>query len=414
MENIKIKEVGTRELWEQFSKKPLDVYASAAQRMKDAGIEELPTLTRALEEISPTQKGDTLDAFERMLLEANIRTKSDATAGYWASNAGEFSRNAGTKALLSEFVCRTWRGVSHAMSSQNRAVLLSDDGVVGSFERPYADAMTPRINQQIAPAIPLSELVGMTTSINSDSYRSYFLTYNAEQLRKYRVGESADIPIATLVGSEHTTKLHKYGRGIQASYEDLRRMRVDKMAWYIRLMALQTEIDKVAAALAIIVAGDGNANTAATNYNLTTLDSGTTANNLTVKAWLSFKMKFQQPYVLTTALMNEDIALKVALLNTGSANVPLVAANLGNLGLGVQPINQFADNVRYGWTSEAPANVIVGFDKRFALERVVEIGSEISEMDRYITNQTQILTFTEVEGYASIDGNAAKTLTLSA
>lgn len=412
--DIKTKELGTRELWEQFSKKPLDVYASAAQRMKDDGIEELPTLSRALEEISPTQKGDNLDAFERLMLEAGIRTKSDATAGYWASNAGEFSRNAGTKALLTEFVARQWRKVSHAMSSQNRAVLLSDDGIVGSFERPYADAMTPRVDQQIAPAIPLSELVGMTTAINSDSYRSYFLTYDAEKLRKYRVGESADIPIATLVGSEHTTKLHKYGRGIQASYEDLRRMRVDKLAWYIQLMALQTEIDKVAAALAIIVAGDGNSNTAATNYNLTTLDSGTTANNLTVKAWLAFKMKFAQPYVLTTALMREDIALKVALLNTGSANVPLVAANLGNLGLGVQPINQFADNVRYGWTSEAPANVIVGFDKRFALERVTEIGSEISEMERYITNQTQIMTFTEVEGYAVIDGNAAKTLTLSA
>lgn len=411
---IEIKEVGTRELWEQFQKNPLNVYASAAERMKDAGIEEMPTMSRALEEVSPTQKGDTLDTFERLLLEAGIRTKSDPTAGYWASNAGSFLRNAGTKALLTEFVARQWRKVSHAMSSGNRAILLSDDGVVGSFERPYSDAQTVRLSQRIEPAIPLSELVGMTTAIDSDSYRSYYLDYSATSGRTYRVGESAGIPIATITGSEHNVKLHKYGRGIRASYEDLRRMRVDKLAWFIQVQALQTEIDKVAAAMTVIVAGDGNANTAATNYNLTTLDSGTTANNMTVKAWLAFKMKFASPYTLTTALMREDIALKVALLNTGSANVPLVAANLGNLGLGVQPINQFADNVRYGWTSDAPANVIVGFDKRFALERVTEIGSEISEMERYITDQTQVMVMTEVEGYSILDGNAAKTLTVSA
>lgn len=409
---IKIKEIGTRELWDQFQKNPLNMYAGAAQRMKDDGIEEMPTMSRALEEISPSQKGDTLDTFERLLLEAGIRTKSDPTAGYWASNAGAFLRNAGTKALLTEFVARQWRKVSYAMSE--RAILLSSDGVVGSFERPYSDATSVRLRERIEPAIPLSELVGMTTAIDSDSYRSYYLDYSAESGRSYRVGESAGIPIATITGSANNVTLHKYGRGIRASYEDLRRMRVDKLAWFIQVMALQTEIDKVAAALAVIIAGDGNANTAATNYNLTTLDSATTANNMTVKAWLAFKMKFASPYTLTTALMNEDIALKIALLNTGSANVPLVAANLGNLGLGVQPINQFADNVRYGWTADAPANVVVGFDKRFALERVTEIGSEISELERYITDQTQVLVMTEVEGYSILDGHAAKTLTLSA
>lgn len=411
---IKIKEVGTRELWEQFQRNPIGVYAGAAQRMKDAGIEEMPTMSRALEEISPTEKGDTLDAFERMMLEAGIRTKSDATAGYWASNAGSFNRNPGTKALLTEFVARNWRKVSHAMTAGNRAVLLSDDGVVGSFERPYSDVMTPRMSQMIAPAIPLSELVGMTTAIDSDSYRSYYLTYDAEKLRQYRVGESADIPIASLVGAERTIKLHKYGRGLQASYEDLRRMRVDKLAWYIQFMALQTEIDKVAAALAVIVAGDGNANTAATSYNLTTLDAAAVSGTLSLKGWIAFKMKFASPYVLTTTLATEAIALQQAMLNTGSANVPLIAANLGNLGLGMQPINQFADNVRYGWTSEAPANKIVGIDKRFALERVTEIGSEISEMDRFITNQTQIITMTEVEGYAVVDANASKILVVNA
>ena len=410
---IEIQTVGTTDLWRTFSENPLGFYQGVAKRMKDANIKDAPTISRALEMASPTeQKGD-LDAFERMLQQAGIRTVSDPVSGYWASSAEEFTRTPAARMLATEFFARQWRKASFA-NRQERAILLSGDALVGSFERPYADAMRPRESQQIAPAIPLAELVAMTTAIDSDAYRSYYLTYNAAQLRSYRVGESAEIPIATVASSEHTVRLHKYGRGMRASYEDLRRMRVDKLAWHIRMMAVQAEIDKVAAAITTLVNGDGNSGTTPTSYNLTTLDSGASAGTLTVKGWLSFKMQFAQPYVLTTSLSTEAITLQQVMLNTGSANVPLVAANLGNLGTGMQPINTFADTTRYGWTSDAPANKIVGFDNRFALERVTEIGSQISEMERYVTNQTQEIVMSEVEGYSILDGNATKILTVNA
>jgi hypothetical protein len=317
---------------------------------------------------------------------------------------------------LTEFVARQWRKVSFGMQQQERATFLSSSGIAGSFERPYIDAMAPRQNQQIAPAIPLSELVAMTTAIDGDTYRSYYLTYDATALRKYRVGETADIPIADLVGAEHTISLKKYGRGLRASYEVLRRMRVDKLSYYIQMMAVQAEIDKVVGALDVLINGDGNSNTTPTTHNLTTLDSTATAGTLTLKGWLAFKFKFVQPYVLTTALMQEAVALQLALLNTGSGNIPLatIPSGQGALGTGLTPINQFADNVRYGWTSDAPSLKIVAFDKRFALERVTEVGSEISEMERFILNQTQVLTFTEVEGYACLDSNGTKILNVNA
>lgn len=411
---IEIKAVGTRELWEQFQAKPVDTYNTVANRMLESGIEDAPTLSRVLEVISPSEKGDQLDAFERLMLEAGIRTKSDPISGYWASNASTFTRNAGTKALFTEFCARQWRKVSYGMSE--RSIFLGSDGIAGSFERPYADAMGARPSQRIAPAIPLSELVSMTTPIDSDAYRSYYLTYDATALRRFRVGESADIPIAKLTGAEHTIRLKKYGRGIQASYEDLRRMRVDKLAFYIQWMALQSEIDKVAAALDVLVNGDGNSGTAPTTHSLTAMDAAASAGTLTLKGWLNFKMQFANPYAVSTALMTAATALQLALLNAGSANIPLVTipGGAGGLGTSLTPINQFADSVRYGWTSDAPALQIVAFDNRFALERVTEIGSEISEMERYITNQTQIMTMTEVEGYATIDGYATRILNVNA
>ena len=141
-------------------------------------------------------------------------------------------------------------------------------------------------------------------------------------------------------------------------------MRVDKLAMQIRFMAIQSEIDKVAAALVIIVSGDGNSGTSATTYNLTTLDTAASAGTLTLKGWLSFKKKFANPYFITTALMQEAVALQLELLNMGSGNVPLVQVE-GLTAMGrLAPINQTADAVRYGWDSNVTALTIVGIDRR--------------------------------------------------
>lgn len=383
---------------------------SAIELHREAVKAGMP-LGRHLEVLDPSGKDSTLDAFGRQLREANIVTRSDPKAGYWASNASLFFETDAGRALYPEFFTRQWREVAFG-TPQQRAILLSSDGIVGGWDRPYTDAAMPRWNDQFTPAIPLSELVAMTTPISGEDYRSLYMTYDAEQLRMFRVGESAEIPMATLVTSERAIRLRKYGRGLRATYEQLRRMRVDRLAWWIRWMALQSEVDKVAAALTVLVSGDGNANTAATEYDLTTLDPAATAGTLSLKAWLAFRLQFNPPYMLTTALAQIDETLQLILLNSGSANVPLAGLNLAGIGSNLTPINTTADGVRYGWTSEAPNDYIVGFDRRFALEHVMEIGSEISETERFITSQTSMITFTENSAFAIIDPEAAKTLDL--
>lgn len=370
-------------------------------------------LSRYLETLDPSDPKEHggLDAFGRQLQLAGIVTRSDPEAGYWASEASAFFETPAGRALYPEFFARQWRKVAFA-TPQQRAILLSSDGIVGGWDRPYADTGGPRWNNQLEPAIPLSEIVAVTTPIRGEDYRSLYMTYDAAQLRMFRVGESAEIPIATLATSERSIRLRKYGRGLRATYEQLRRMRVDKLAWWIRWTAVQSEIDKVAAALTVLVSGDGNANTAATEYDLTTLDAAATPGTLTLKAWLNFRLQFEPPYMLTTVLAQIDETLQLIMLNSGSANVPLTGYNLAGIGFGLTPINSTADGVRYGWTTEAPDDYFVGFDRRFALEHVVEIGSEISETERYITNQTQVLTMTENSAFAILDPAAAAVLDL--
>lgn len=82
---IEIKTLGTRELAEVLSRpNPYEVYKDVAQRMKDAGFTEKPTMSRVLETLSPTDSADKsgLDAFERLLKERGIITRTDLNAGY--------------------------------------------------------------------------------------------------------------------------------------------------------------------------------------------------------------------------------------------------------------------------------------------------------------------------------------------
>jgi hypothetical protein len=83
----------------------------------------------------------------------------------------------------------------------------------------------------------------------------------------------------------------------------------------------------------------------------------------------------------------------------------------------LQPINaenRLAQGERYGVTSDAPALKLVVFDPGLAVERVTEIGGNVSEVERFINNQTQMMTMTEVEGYGTIDPNASRILNINA
>jgi hypothetical protein len=367
------------------------------------------TLSRWLEQEDPSERyKDGTDAFQRLLMVADIKTRSHPRGEYTADTVEKFHQSEATRALFPEFLLRTVEKVRH---SQQRAPFLSDDTAVNSQMRPYGDDMTPRWDMT-EPAIPLDEVVARTRFVDSDRARSTYLTRDATQTRKKRVSEAADIPRAKIVTSENTIPLYKYGVGIETSYEALRRLPIDLVAFFIRLEAIQAETDKVAAALDVIVNGDGNSGTSATSYNLTTLDGAAVAGTLTLKGWLAFKAKFASPYTLTTALAPEAMILQLLLLNMGSANALLM--DRPDLG-GFTPINNtFADGVRYGITSDAPANKIVGIDGRFGIGRVVETGSQVEEIERYMSRQVQTLFITENEGFEVIDPRALKILVVNA
>jgi hypothetical protein len=383
-----------------FERMSLGVYAEAAQR----GMSLTAFLAR---EMTEADKREGLDGYERLLAVSGIVTRTHPTGSYQASEMSEWEKAPQKRALFPEWVRRTAERARH----HARAVYLSSDAAGGSVLNPYDDLQEPRVDDRTEPAIPLEETIAGTRFVGSDRARSLYLTRSATDTRKKRVAEAADIPRSKILTGQHDIPLYKYGIALEASYESMRRVRIDQFARFLQMEAIQAVIDKVATVIDVMVNGDGNSGTAATSYNLTTLDSAAVAGTLTLKGWLSFKAKFQNPYMLTHALAPEAMVLQLLLLNIGSANWPLnQRPDLG----GFTPINQtFADGVRWGITSDAPTGKIIGYDRRFAIGRVVETGSEIMEMDRWITRQVEVLTATETEGYETIDANAVKILVVT-
>ena len=361
-----------------------------------------------------TAHDDGLDAFQRVVREAGVRTTGLDDIGMPASSWEQFNDTPQKRALAMEWAARQWRAASIGRPYHTRDLYNSAD-LANTAGNPAAYATGPRYNL-VTPAIPIRELIATNTGISAGTYQAYYLTTPAAaDTRQYRVAELAEIPMTTLAGGDHTVKLHKVGRGLESSYEAMRRQPIDKVAIWIQYLAAQAEADKLTAILDVLVTGDGNGNTAATNHNLTALDTAASAGTLTLKGWLAFKMKFTNPKSLTHILVQEAVALQLALLNTGNANMPLVniqaQAGFGSL-TAINP--QLRDAVAMGWTSSAPVLKIVGFDRRLAVERVYEIGGNIQEVERYASHQGEALYLTETEAFCCFMPGANFTLNVNA
>lgn len=355
-----------------------------------------------------------VDAFDRLITASGLRMVTDMTRGLFASKLEDFHNCLATERLVPELIARFYREASqHTIEERQRAsaVYLSSDYVTGSIMRPYENRQQV-IRPVITTAIPLSALVAITTGITGDEYRGFYVDDDVDARRMKRVTEAAELPRTRIKGRQNAVRTYKYGRAIEMSYETLRRMQIDMLAIHLQMIAAQAEADKVLEVLNVLSLGDGN-NNAITTVNLTTLDPATTANNLTVKAWMAFEMELEAPYAITTVIGQKGPILSVRLLNVGTANTLIANANI--LGLNnFTLINRTADNVQLGWTADAPANKLIGFDASRTIERVYEIGASISEVDRFITRQVEVLTLSEQEGYAILDPKGRRALNLAA
>ena len=340
--------------------------------MYKLATEQNLTFSQLLERINPSKPGDSLDAFGRQLKRFGIVTKSDLSAGVYAStieqalNVSEETYDnqplqrdvPASKILFPELVSRT-----------ARMALLKDQDY------------------------NLDDLISTTRVIPNTTYKEFWIDMEAgaqtqPDMEKYamgRVTEFGTFPRVKIGWTESAKTLFKRGVQIDMSYEFQREATLDILSIVIdRIMLSQrTSLFKKAISKAI----NGTVVKAAS-----TLSSSLTAgqHKLNYEAWLKWTASFA-PYVPSTYYCHINTALKILMMDKPDIDPVQIMAMLsqGPVTQNIQVSRGLWKNVTiFPFTdSTIPENFVLTLDKRYAMERVVQAGTDLQETERIITQQ---------------------------
>ena len=324
-----------------------------------------------------------LDAFDIALLSKGIIVKDNLEFGIQSSSMMTFFTTDENKILFPEFMIRQLRQHSGR------------------------------------PSI-INDLLASTRVITGDAAKQVVLDLtdtpagkkNKQALQKRRIAEGADIPVATLKLGEMAIKIYKYGIGVKATYEVLRRTTIDMFRKQMELVNVQATYDEVGAVIDVVVNGDGNTNPAKV-YTATELNPDATEGKLDEVTLVKFLVE-QSPINFDTLIVDKEVYTQIC--------TTLMDKNLTNA---INPKITFefpqgllsSLRVIYSEDLELTSDKkhqVIGLAKNYAIEKVLEAGSTIQEVSKAIQNQTQLAVMTENAGFSKLDSRASAILKLAA
>ena len=320
-----------------------------------------------------------LDAFDIALLSRGIIVKDDMQFGIQSSSMMKFFTTDENRMLFPEFIIRQLRQLT---------------------------AMPSIIN----------DLVASTRVITGDSAKQVVLDLsntaagkkNKQSLKMRRIAEGANIPVAELKLGETSIKIYKYGIGVKATYEVLRRTTIDMFRKQMELVTVQAAYDEVGAVIDVILNGDGNTNSAVV-YKATDLNPNAQEGKLDE---VTFLVK-QAPFNFDTLIVDEDVYTQICTI--------LLDKNLTNAinpKIGFEFPQGLLNNLRVVYSEDlgldsSSKHQVIGLAKNYAIEKTIEAGSTINEVSKTIENQTQLAVITENAGFNKIDSRASAILQLA-
>ena len=319
------------------------------------------SFTQVLESLDPSEnyRGTALegtDAFQRQLKRFGIRAK-----GAGSSPVEKFFRTMDSAVLFPEYIART-------------------------------------VRQGMEENDILPDIVATTTVIDSLDYRSIYSTPTDEEKELKDVAEGAEIPTTEVNTKEHLVSLTKRGRMLIASYEALRFQKLDLFSVMLRQIGAYIQKQQLSDAVKVILEGDGNDN-AAVQYTIGTDPISGTKGTLGYDQMVEFWSKFD-PYTMNTILCSSGTMTKM--LKVPELQNPLTGLNFQGTGKLTTPLG-----AQLHRTSAVADGLIIGLDKRYALE-LVRAGDVMVEYDKLIDRQLERAAITSISGFGKIcDGAMA-------
>lgn len=315
------------------------------------------SFTEYLETMDPSDPSAALDAFERQLAVHGIRIQGEG-----ADVIDRFFASKENSILFPEFVSRAVKA-----------------GML-EFRK-------------------LDDIVATRTRISDNTYKSIYMddsVLSAADLQLARVSEGAELPKIELKSSQHSITIHKYGRFLEATYEAIRRKKASVIQVFLRAIGTQIQKDKFAAALDVLINGDGN-NNAAPVQNTAVDDT------LGYADLIDFSLSFA-PYSMNVVVAPKAVVKKILSLSQFEDPAAFQYVSTGDM---VTPFG-----ARLLVDENVPADTLIGLDRRFALEEVYETGV-LTESDRLIRQQIEGTAISEVAGFAKLITSACRVLDIN-
>lgn len=241
-----------------------------------------------------------------------------------------------------------------------------------------------RAVQQGMDASMLSEITAVETHTDSSQYLGCTIT----ETDSYgtATSQSDALTASTILEATSALVLDKYGRVVKASYEAVRRQRLDVFAVFLRSVGMQLAQALMQQAITTLTAEAGSSSTKAGSA-MAYSDLATLYGKFTT-------------YNMNTLLVSPKVAATILAMAEMEDVVPVEQAQVRlPFGTVLCKVPQMSDNV------------IIGLDKNFALEMVT--GSNlILETDRLIENQLDLITVSLQCGFRVLMKNAVHKMTV--
>ena len=257
------------------------------------------------------------------------------------------------------------------------------------------------VRQGIDEANILPSIVATVTNIDAMDYRSLYSVPQAGDKMLADVVEGASLPATTIRTREKLLPLKKHGRMLVASYEALRFQKLDLFSVMLRQIGAYIRTSQIEDAVTVLIEGGNDPQ--AEEFNIGTAPISGTAGTLGYDQLVEFWAQFY-PYEMNTMLVCPSMMIN--LLKLKELQDPLTGLNFQGTGKFSTPLG--AELLR---TSTVPANAILAFDRRYALE-MVQAGDVNVEYDKLIDRQLERAAITTICGFGKIYEDAAKVLYL--
>ena len=355
------------------------------------------TFWQYLEVINPTKGTDTLDAFERQLEASGIIVKGNNEAGIYSSPGEYFfqSDRPGSAVLF--------------------PVLLQKTAMWAKMKR------VTDINKLVATTRTIAGTSAYQTVAIDDSN----LNGPDGKGRSFRVDQRGNFPSVKVGWSDKTNAVTKHGVQLDWTYEFVRRASIEVMQTIVARIMLQDQIEVVSEAISVAINGDGTSPAAqvltfcgsamtpgANEIKLAAASSA--AGVLPYDGYLKFigGMAPYAPNIICGTLNTIVTMVTMARPNIDPAELISRLQDTQTQGTG-KLMEGIFPNVEMIVAEGMPDNKLLALDTAFALERVIELNSDIQEAEKAISNQTEKMVLSIADTVSKLFPEASKVLDFS-